>query len=347
MSDNFYNTTFGPSAPGAINLISGQTHGAVPANLNTALGPDSVNGTLINDAQPTFDDCTNRDNLAMTGKNVGDLLNAKGLSWGWFEGGFKPTAVVNGKAVCGTIHSGSDGKPKGDYIQHHEPFQYYQTTANPHHLPPSSVYAIGQTDQANHQYDLSDFFTALDAGNLPAVSYLKAPAYQDGHAGYSDPLAEQAFLVQTINRLQRSPFWKDMAIIITWDDSDGWYDHQMGPIVSQSYDVNDALNGPGSCSGGTNSTYQDRCGYGPRLPMLVISPFAKKNYVDHATTDQSSILRFIEDTFKLGRIGDDSFDAKAGTIDGMFDFDHPDDRRLFLNGSTGESLRQAVFSRHH
>jgi phospholipase C len=64
---------------------------------------------------------------------------------------------------------------------------------------------IGQSDQANHQYDLRDFWAAAESGHLPVVSFLKAPAYQDGHAGYSDPLAEQTFLVQTLNRLQRLP----------------------------------------------------------------------------------------------------------------------------------------------
>ena len=104
--------------------------------------------------------------------------------------------------------------------------------------------------------------------------------------------------------------------MIAYDDSDGWYDHQMGPIVNQSAGpAHDALNGtdtaartPAAIAGG----YQDRCGYGPRLPLLVISPFAKPNFVDHTVTDQTSVLRFIEDNWQLGRIGNASFDAKAG-----------------------------------
>ena len=84
-------------------------------------------------------------------------------------------------------------------MPHHEPFQYYNTTANPNHLPPTSVGMIGQTDQANHQYDVSDFWEAADSGNMPSVSFIKAPAYQDGHAGYSSPLAEQTFVVETVN----------------------------------------------------------------------------------------------------------------------------------------------------
>ncbi len=338
MSDNFFNTTYGPSTPGHLNLVSGQTHGATPASLPTAFGPDVVQGSVISDPQPTLDDATSRDNVSMGGRNVGNLLNDAAVTWGWFQGGFKPTSrTADGKAVCGATHTGSDGKPKGDYIPHHEPFQYYASTSNPHHLPPTSVAMIGHTDQANHQYDLSDFWDAIAAGNMPAVSFLKAPGYLDGHAGYSDPLAEQRFLVETLNRLQRLPQWQSTAVLLTWDDSDGWYDHVMPPVVNQSNDPADALTGPGACGSAAPGAYQGRCGFGPRLPFLVISPFARVNYVDHSTTDQSSILRFIEDNWKLGRIGDQSFDATAGSLSGFFDFQSEDPgRRLILDPATGE-----------
>ena len=132
----------------------------------------------------------------------------------------------------------------GDYIPHHEPFEFYTSTTNPHHLPPTSVGMIGKTDQANHQYDIKHFFEALSHGHLPAVSYLKAPAFADGHPGYSNPLDEQTFVVNTINAIMASPDWKDTAIIIAYDDSDGWYDHSMDPVVNQSGvagDLDDAV----------------------------------------------------------------------------------------------------------
>jgi phospholipase C len=342
MSDNFFNTTFGPSSPGALNLISGQTGGAIPPDLQTAFGPDTVAGAVISDPQPFFDDCTTRDNVMMTGRNIGDLLNAEGITWGFFQGGFKPSTPatfaadgsVTAKAKCATSHIGSDGKPKGDYIPHHQPFQYYASTSNPHHLRPSSVAKIGHTDQANHQYDVSDFWDAAAAGNVPAVSYLKAPGYLDGHAAYSSPLAEQACIVDTLNRLQALPQWRDLAVFITYDDSDGWYDHVVPPIVNHSTTVDDAA----ICTGGSPSmgSQQGRCGYGPRLPLLVISPFARKNHVDHGVGDQSSILRFIEDNWHLGRIGGGSFDAIAGSLLPMFDFDERRDDRLILDPSSGE-----------
>ncbi len=344
MSDNSFSTTFGPSSPGAINLVSGQTHGAVVTAGNAA-GNVGSGGSLIGDARPdpSLDDCTlapPRTYVMMTGKNIGDLLNEKNVTWGWFQGGFRPTSTNNGVSVCGAHHVGIAGDDavttSGDYIPHHEPFQYYKSTANPHHLAPGSVADIGKTDQANHQYDLSDFFSALDAGNLPAVSYLKASAYQDGHAGYSDPLDEQTFIVNTVNALMRSPFWSTTAVIIAYDDSDGWYDHVMGPIMRQSATADDFLEGAGSCGSGTTSTYQGRCGYGPRQPLLVISPFAKVNYVDHTVTDQSSILRFIEDNWNLGRIGDDSADAIAGPLNGMFRFGNPPAKPLILDPNSGQ-----------
>ncbi len=198
---------------------------------------------------------------------------------------------------------------------------------------------IGRNDQANHQYDMTDFWHAVDNGFMPAVSFLKAPGYQDGHAGYSDPLAEQTFVVQTINHLQQRPEWGNIAVIIAWDDSDGWYDHVLGPIVKQSNDPTaDQLTGAGSCGTATAGAFQGRCGYGPRLPLLVVSPWARRNFVDHTTSDQSSILRFIEDNWVLGRIGNQSYDELAGPLTGMFDFAHRDGRRLFLDPSTGQRL---------
>jgi phospholipase C len=333
MSDNSYNTTFGPSTPGALNLVSGQTHGATPE-----LPGEVENGSVIGDPDPANDDCSKGATVAMaaTNKNVGDLLNEKGITWGWFQGGFAPTATKEGKAVCGSSHINVGGAKVTDYSPHHEPFQYYQSTSNPHHLPPSSPEMIGRTDQANHQYDISDFYTALARGELPAVSFLKAAKYQDGHAGYSDPENEQEFLTHVINQLQLSPDWRDTAVVVSYDDSDGFYDHQMSPIVNPSASAADALNGPGTCGNGTPlAGYEDRCGYGPRLPLLVLSPWAKQNYVDRSVTDQSSILRFIEDNWGLGRIGEGSFDALAGSLANMFS-STPHDGRLFLNESTGE-----------
>ncbi len=340
LNDNSYGTTFGPSTPGALNLISGQTWGAdSSAEINT--GSDVVADTVIGDADPFYDDCSGKEQVGMisTNKNVGDLMNAKGITWGWFEGGFKPTSTSSGKAVCGASQVRLDGVSVGSYSPHHEPFQYYASTSNPHHLPPTSVTMIGHTDQANHQYDLSDFWNAALSGNLPAVSFLKAPRAQDGHPGNSTPLDEQQFLVNTINALQSLDEWNETAVIINWDDSDGWYDHQLGQIVNQSSTTADALTGEGLCGTGKDALggFQGRCGYGPRIPLQVMSGWAKKNFVDSTLTDQSSILRFIEDNWGLGQIAD-SFDALAGPLTNMFDFRHFRQEQIFLDPITGQVL---------
>ncbi len=335
MNDNSYDTNFGPSTPGAINLISGQTNGAINrVNGTGSLIGDGFGGyTAISDADPTGDVCstTTGETFSMSGQNIGDLLNAKGVTWGFFEGGFDLTITnPNGTTGCSrSTTSTVTNTKKADYIPHHQPFQYYASTANLKHTRPASLSEIGHSGPANHQYDTNDFFKAVSAGNFPTVSFLKAPGYQDGHAGYSDPLDEQTFIVNTINFLQKSSGdWQHTVVVIAYDDSDGWYDHQMSPIVNQSQTAADMLSGIGQCgadvpvlTGATAGVThaQGRCGYGPRLPFLVISPFAKQNFVDHTVTDQTSVLRFIEDTWLGGQRIQGSFDALANSITNMLD----------------------------
>ena len=288
MSDDSFGTTFGPSAPGAINLVSGDTgnvdtsHSANNPSLSTSTSPDgdlTANGkggySLTSDAQPYWDDCSTRDAVAMSGTNIGDVLNQRGISWGWFEGGFRPTTSYqealtaigqsgqsdatfipdefanagfnksvphsSNQGLCDAVHPvgvalGGTGQwgYKDDYIPHHEPFQFYASTANPHHLTiptdssgqdtlaglatigrdtQSYVDGVPQFNTPNHQYDTSDFnqlVAAITAGQLPAsalpaVSFLKAPGYEDGHAGYSDPADEQQFITGIDQRADEVP----------------------------------------------------------------------------------------------------------------------------------------------
>ncbi len=334
LSDNSFDTQFGPSTVGAINLVSGETHGATPENISGSV----ENGTVIGDPDPILDDC-GHGGVEMSGKNIGDLLNAHNITWGWFQGGFKPTEVKEGKAVCGSTHQNVANATVTDYVPHHNPFEYYKSTANPHHLPPTSVAMIGHTDQANHEYDIGDFGAALNAGNLPAVSFLKAPAYENGHPSNSDPLDEQRFVAETINSLEQSPEWSSTAVVIAYDDSDGWYDHVMPTIDSPSESPSDSVSEPGMCGHVTDSSApKDRCGFGPRLPLQMISPYAKQNYVDSTQTDQTSIIHFIEDNWQLGRIGGYARDAESGTLANMFEFaaGAPTAPRVFIDPETGE-----------
>jgi phospholipase C len=361
MSDNNYDPDFGPSSPGAINLVSGNDGGgyAVSPTTTTPTPADAVKdsstsnatgvGTVFGDLDPYYDDCSDSAHTStspvgvMTGQNIGNLLDTKNVSWGWFQGGFAPTgtATENGQTyeVCGSEHENIGGVEVQDYVPHHDPFQFYESTANPKHLPPTSEAAIGHTDQANHQYDISDFYETLKDGNMPAVSFLKPPAYENAHPGNSDPLDEQNFLVNTINQIQKSKYWSSTAIIITYDDSDGWYDHQEGPIVNGSDTAEDAA----VCEAASISlgSYSDRCGYGPRLPLVVISPWTRQNYVSKNLTDTASITKFIEDNWLGGeRLGNGSYDATSGSLDapgGVLDFyTFPHTQPVILNPSTGE-----------
>jgi phospholipase C len=407
MSDNSFDTNFGPSTVGVLNLVSGQTGNAKLALTFSASNPVTVTG----DPDPALDDCgadkggtlTGKATVELQGKNIGDLLNAQGLTWGWFQGGFAPTtaAVVNPDgstqtaAVCGAQHNGHPGVPNptaqdgnttpptdihtpvADYSAHHAGFMYYASTRNQHHTRPASVAEIGHNGPANHNYDTTDFFAALQAGNLPAVSFLKAPAYQDEHPGNSDPLSAQTFMVDVINALQKSHDWNDTAVIISYDDTDGWYDHVTGPVVNQTAFITGTNNGStnandsyvptlplsastapatpgaittsgvcGTPAGGAATP--PRCGYGPRLPYMVISPWSKVNYVSHKTTDQSSTIAFIEYNWGLPFIdgptapapGTASYDRIAGSILNMFDFDDaPNNQALILDDQTGEVVQ--------
>jgi len=444
MSDNSYNTTFGPSAPGAINLVSGNTGSvdvahevnapsvATSAAPNADITADGLGGfSLTSDAQPYWDDCSTRDAVALNGTTIGDELNARGLSWGWFQGGFKPSesftaglaaigksgqatstfipdefkaagfqtlvphssnqglcdAVTPVGVAFGATLAGAPWGYKDDYIPHHEPFDYYASTANPHHLSVpadasgndtiaglqeigtdtqtfSGGYGVGpQFDTPNHNYDSSDFdqlvaaiaHHQLPASALPAVTFLKAPGYEDGHAAYSDPADEQAFIVKEVNALEQTPGWSSTAVIVNYDDSDGWYDHAYSGVTNPSLSVADNLThitlgkisatNPASGQCGSESATskplaneQGRCGFGPRLPMIVISPWAKTNYVDHNLSDQSSIINFIEYNWHLPGIPG-SFDQALAQQDraehipfdlaGMFDFRQDSDLEHF------------------
>ena len=353
MSDNSYGTTFGPSTPGLLNLVSGQTNG-VTATLNgtsnEVSGGSDGSLSVVGDPDPIGDVCSNptRNQVTMGSQNIGDLLSAANVTWASFMGGFNLSVVnPNGTTGCTRSSNAINGVPTADYIPHHSFFNYFPSTSNLAHTRPASIAEIGNAGPANHQYDLQDFFTAAAAGNLPAVSFLKAQAFQDGHAGYSDPLDEQTLLVNTVNFLETLPTWSSTAVVIMYDDSDGWYDHQIGPIMNTSTGPADALTGPGACGTAAtalpglnpaNTHALGRCGYGPRLPLLVVSPWARQNFVDHTVTDQTSIIHFVEDNWLGGqRIGQGSFDAIANSLTQFFSFSKiRSNGTLFLNPSTGE-----------
>ena len=253
MSDNNWDTTFGPSTPGALNLISGSTGGGYavdpttgrrstdpgsgqrpeqqrPGHASTATSDPAYDD--CSDSQPHLDQPARRHDRQEHRRPAQRQERHLGLVPGRLRADRDQRGRLRGLRLRSTTNIG--GNAVTDYSPHHNPFEYYKSTANPKHLPPSSEAAIGHTDQANHEYDLSDFYETLKDGNMPSVSFLKAAEYQDAHPGYSDPLDEQTFLVNTINQIEESKYWASTAIVITYDDSDGWYDHQAPLIVNGS-----------------------------------------------------------------------------------------------------------------
>jgi phospholipase C len=363
LNDNAFSNTYGPSTPGALEAVAGNTDGLdlIKSSKSSYYVSNTVNGqtdlTLMSDVDPGYDVCSSTTDQAMlTAKNIGDLLNAAKITWGGFMGGFNLGLTnPNGSTGCSrTTMNNVVGAAEPDYVPHHNWFQYFASTANPDHLRPQAVSDIGYSfdssgaaDPANHEYDLNDFEQAVSAGNYPAVSYIKQTGYQDGHAGYSDPLNEQAGLVNLINFIQTQPDWKNTAIIVTYDDSDGWYDHQFATTTSSSFNATaDQLDGAGKCGTGTQpdgvggAPVNGRCGPGTRVPFLVISPWARPNYIDSTQISQAAIVSFVEDNWLGGeRLGGGSFDAQDQSILNMFDFTGTTHTKtLMLNPTTGAVL---------
>ncbi len=144
---------------------------------------------------------------------------------------------------------------------------------------------------ASHIVDMEEFYRDAQAGRLPAVSYI-APGGLNEHPP-GKLVAGQTFVRTIVNELMRSPEWSSTAFVLTYDSWGGWYDHVRPPSV-------------------------DRYGYGFRVPALLVSPYAKRGAIDHTTLDFTSILRFIEDNWRLAPLA--RRDAKARSIASAFDF---------------------------
>jgi phospholipase C len=361
----------------------------------TQVIPDGTSGfadgfTLIADLDPTLDVCSpavqpggSGTTIISNAPNIGTLLNKANIPWGSFVGGFNLQALNENQSTgCKGVTMASNGQISfntnpgrstisqvsqvqvNDYIPHHIWFQYFKDTANPNHVRPASTAEIGHDGPANHGYDIQDFFTAVSAGNYPAVSFIKMPAFQDSHpnGGESNTLDEQAGVVDLINFLQEQPDWDSTAVIIAYDDSDGWYDHVFAQPTSRASfsqipvikggvqtSLTDAVNGNGNCgipgapgtslpTGIHGQGVNGRCGAGMRQPFLLISPFAKKNFISHVFSTQASIPQFIEDNWLNGeRMGQGSFDNErlTGSIMDMFDFDQKPGRKLILDRTEG------------
>jgi acid phosphatase len=199
-----------------------------------------------------------------THENIGDKLNKRGIEWAWYAGAFQQTIDMHGKNT-------NDGTPVIPNFQyHHQPFNYYAnlgpgTAARAKHLRDGG---LGDDESTNR------FLADARAGRLPAVTFYKPQGNLNMHAGYADVASGDRHIVHAVKALRASPQWENMVVIVTVDENGGWWDHVAPPKG-------------------------DRWGPGTRVPALVISPFAKKGYVDHTVYDTASILRLITRVFDL------------------------------------------------
>src|SRR5438552_2705217 len=173
------------------------------------------------------------------------------------------------------------GRPDPSFAFHHQPYAYFAS------------YADGTSARAEHLKDEADFFAALGDGTLPAVSFVKPIASDSEHPRYADIARGQQHAADLIRAIQNSRQWRNTVVIVTYDENGGFWDHVAPPLV-------------------------DQWGPGTRVPTLVISPFAKKAYVDHTRYDTTSVLKLIETRWGLAPLG--QRDASADGLTGALEF---------------------------
>ena len=223
---------------------------------------------------------------AFTEKTIGDTLSAKGVSWAWYAGGWD-AALADGRqdprAKRSVIYSGGADSPI--FQPHHQPFNYY------------ARFAPGSADRAKYLKDEKEMLAAIDAGTLPQVAFFKPAGRYTEHPSYTDITSGDEHISRLLERLKKSPQWPKMAVIVTYDENGGFWDHVPPPA------------GPG---------WSDRWGPGTRIPAIIVSPFAKRAHVDKTPYDTTSILKFITQRFGLEPLP--GVRANAGDLTNAFEF---------------------------
>jgi len=216
-----------------------------------------------------------------TQKTIGDTLSAKGISWAWYAGAWN-AALADGRqepsAKRAIIYNRDAGSP--NFQPHHQPFNYF------------ARFAPGTPDRAQHLRDGDDFVAAIDAGTLPQVAFYKPPGRLTQHPSYTDVMSGDVHVAELLERLRKSPQWRSMVVIVTYDENGGFWDHVPPPKG-------------------------DRWGPGTRIPAIIISPLAKRGYVDHTSYDTTSILKLITRRFDLEPLP--GVRAGAGDLTAAFD----------------------------
>jgi len=218
-------------------------------------------------------------------RTIGDTLSAKGIDWAWYAGAWR-AAEADGARPSSRREVIYAHKPgTASFEAHHQPFNYF------------ARFAPGSADREKHLRDADELFEAIRTGKLPQVAFYKPESHLNEHPGYADVLTGDAHLAQVMALLQASPQWRSMAIIVTYDENGGFWDHVAPP------------SGPG---------WSDRWGPGTRVPLIIVSPYAKKASIDSTPYDTTSIIKFITRRFRLDPLPD--VRPKMGDLTAAFDF---------------------------
>jgi acid phosphatase len=215
-------------------------------------------------------------------KTIGDTLSAKGISWAWYAGAWDlalQDGIQDPAAPRKIIYTNANGAPY--FVAHHQPFNYF------------ARFAPGTADRSAHIKDYTELSASIGRGELPQVAFYKPQGSLNEHAGYTDVLSGDIHIAELIARIKASPVWASTAIIVTYDENGGFWDHVRPPAG-------------------------DRWGPGPRIPALVISAYAKRHYVDHTQYDTTSILKFITRRFALEPLP--GVRPQMGDLTAAFDF---------------------------
>jgi phospholipase C len=221
-----------------------------------------------------------------TAKTIGDTLSAKNISWAWYAGAWNQ-ALADGrrdpKEKRAIIYNTGAGSPI--FQPHHQPFNYYIR------------FAPGSADRAKHIKDGDEFLQAIDKGTLPQVAFYKPAGRVNQHPSYTDIETGDRHIADVLERLRKSSQWPAMAVIITYDENGGFWDHVAPP------------SGPG---------WSDRWGPGTRVPAIIVSPLAKRGFIDSTPYDTTSIAKFITRRFGLDPLP--GVRPNAGDLTNAFDF---------------------------
>jgi acid phosphatase len=283
LADNFFHAAFGGSFLNHIWLIAAASP-VFPSAPTTMVAQLDANGNLVKDGVITPDGyvvntafTVNAPHPATTPveqlvpnqtmPTIGNRLTAAGQSWAWYSGGWNDAIA---------------GRPDPKFQFHHQPFAYFQS------------YADNTTGRTEHLKDEADFLADATNGDLPAVSFVKPLGPENEHPGYANIIAGEKHVIDLINAIRSGPQWSDTAIIITYDENGGIWDHVAPPTT-------------------------DKWGPGTRIPAIIISPYARKGFVDHTAYDTTSILAFIEHRWGLEALT--TRDAAAADMTAAFDFD--------------------------